>query len=249
MDKKEIKKRKKRRNKLIKSLVLAVAFVVAIGATFGVTMAYFGGKSSEVTKTMTLKTGLYLKAGFTDGSVTSTAYVVPSQVLDIPCQVSVKSADAKGSKVNTGDSASDALIRAKVVFNAGTTGATMDSGGHAYFPVTIGGSTVGNFVKATGEDYYYLMVGETITTDALMYVVKSSEAEQTLTYTLNVKVPNNLTNEHGGDSISLTLHYEVIQADFFKTTSTPVAKTVANAKEIFETVKDTDASYTTSATS
>ena len=100
MDKKELKKRKRKRIRLIKSLVLVVAFVVAIGATFGVTMSYFGGKSKEVSYDMILKTGLYINTPTTE-AVEATAYVVPSQVITTQCELSVKSSKAATDAAQT----------------------------------------------------------------------------------------------------------------------------------------------------
>ena len=84
------RKKKRRKLRLIKSLVLVVAFVVAIGATFGITMAYFGGKSSTEKAEMVLKTGLWINSKDITG-VSASQYVVPSQVINPKCQLSIKS--------------------------------------------------------------------------------------------------------------------------------------------------------------
>ena len=234
MDKKELKKRKKKRIRLIKSLVLVLAFVVAIGATAGVTMSYFGGQSNPFGYDMILKTGLYLNTP-TQETAEKSMYVVPSQVVTANCQFSVKSSKDSDDTANTGASASDGLIRAIITFgNAEISGATLTgSTSQAYFPVKLNGTVVGNFVKYS-DNNYYLMPGTTIGTNDTMYIVKSSEGEKTFVFDLRVSVPKTLTNADGGKKVSLTVTYQVIQADFFEDSSTAVTKTVANAKKIFD---------------
>lgn len=242
MDKKEIKKRKRRRNRLIKTFVLVVAIIVAVGTTFGVTMSYFGGKSSTSTYDMVLKTGLYVNNAGGGESVSGTTYVVPSQVVTANCEVSVKSASTKTDTANTGDSASDALIRAIITFSSDDeVGATLDDS--ASFPVTIGSTVVGNFMKYT-DGNYYLISGTTISASSEMYVIKTSEGEKTLTFDMVVSIPKTIGNASSGKKVTLTVTYQVVQADFFSGSSTAVAKTVANAKTIFDdTSVSGDASY------
>lgn len=243
MDKKEIKKRKRKRNRLIKSLVLVVAFVIAIGATFGATMAYFGGKSNKVNYDMQLKMGLYVGVPEqTAGSVY--AYVVPSQIVTADCQFSVKSAktvtDTAVNDVNTG---SNGLIRAKIEFG-GIDGVTLDGGaaGQVYFPVNLGNSVVANFVKHATDGYYYLVTGTSAGTNDSMYVVESSKGEKSFNFELRVSIPSTLTNEHAGQKITLSVIYEVIQADFYDA-SGKLATTVGNSSAIFDTVVSIDANY------
>ena len=189
MDKKEIRKRKKRRNSILKTLVLVVAFVVVIGATFGVTMAYFGGVSGTQTYDMILKTGLYVNAP-TPTTLSKSMYVVPSQVITANCTVKVKSttnsttaATEVADPTSTEGKAevakhSNGLLRAKISFSAGGTNATLTSDGtKAYFPVSIGGSVVANLVEypvaegTKGDGYYYLVTGTTLTGDSTMYTI------------------------------------------------------------------------------
>ncbi len=244
MDKKEIKKRKRRRNRLIKTFVLVVALIVAVGTTFGVTMSYFGGKSGTSTYDMVLKTGLYVNNANAGGSVSKTAYVVPSQVISANCQVSVKSASSKTGTANTDDSASDALIRAIITFSS-EDGVNASLGDSASFPVSIGGTTIGNFVKYTDDNYYLIASGTSITDSTLMYVVKTSEGEKTLSFDMVVSIPSSLDNSASGKKVTLTVTYQVIQADFFSGSSTAVNKSVKNAKTIFDdTSVSGDASYT-----
>ena len=132
MDKKEIKKRKRKRNRLIKSLVLVVAFVIAIGATFGVTMAYFGGFSDPANYNMKLKTGLYVGTPSQETSEIY-AYVVPSQVVSALCEFSVKSASSATATAGTdSDEGSNGLIRASISFT-GVGDTTLDGGSSRRF--------------------------------------------------------------------------------------------------------------------
>ena len=252
MDKKEIKKRKRKRNRLIKSLVLVVAFVIAIGATFGATMAYFGGKSDTANYDMQLKMGLYVGV---PNAATNTAatYVVPSQIVKANCEFSVKSAKPLGTGSNptdpgdavTGATASNGLIRAQIVFSGVDAGALGNGAGQAYFPVKLSGggdTAVAHFVKYATDGYYYLVTGTSATDTSEMYVVESSTGEKKFTFDLVVSIPNTLTNANAGDKITLTVTYEVIQADFYDT-SKKLDANVKNAAAIFDTVKSNDAGY------
>ena len=251
MDKKEIKKRKRKRNRLIKSLVLVVAFVVAIGATFGATMAYFGGKSDTAKYNMQLKMGLYVGVP-TAAANSATAYVVPSQIVKANCEFTVKSAKPLGTGSNPTDpgaavsdaTASDGLIRAKIVFSGIDAGALGSGDGEAYFPVKLSGgdTAVAHFVKYATDNYYYLVTGTSATDASEMYVVKSSTGEKKFTFDLVVSIPNNLTNKDAGKKITLTVTYEVVQADFYDSSS-KLAANVKNAAEVFNAVKDNDAGY------
>ena len=251
MDKKELKKRKKKRIRLIKSLVLVLAFVVAIGATAGVTMSYFGGQSNPFGYDMILKTGLYLNTP-TQTEVQKSMYVVPSQIVTANCQFSVSSRSADGKTINTGDSASDGLVRAIITFgNTEISGATLTgSSKQAYFPVYMQSDTekktvVANFVKFT-DGNYYLMTGNTIGTTDTMYIVDASAGEQKFTFDLRVAVPASLTNSDGGKKVTLSVVYQVVQSDFFNTTTgDQITQTPANAKLIFDdaTIKDKTQTY------
>lgn len=241
MDKKEIKKRKRKRNRLIKSLVLVVAFVIAIGATFGATMAYFGGKSNTAKYDMQLKMGLYV--GVPNVAANSVAaYVVPSQVVNANCEFTVKSAKTATDTAVSDDSASNGLIRASIVFDG--LDASALGNGAVHFPVKLsGGATaVGNLVKHASDGYYYFVTGTSAGADDNMYVIESSTGEKKFNFELRVSIPNTLTNADAGKKITLTVTYEVIQADFYDTTS-KLDATVGNASAVFNAVKDTNANY------
>ena len=237
------KKKKRRKLKLIKSLVLVVAFVVAIGATFGITMAYFGGTSGTKTAEMTLKTGLWLKAGdITDSSGSSaTQFVVPSQVINPKCQVSIKSSKlASDPSANTveGQQGSDALLRAEIQFTdeSGVLSGSSSSASATYFQVyDLSDTEVGAFVKDGSTNYFYFMPkGTTSITDSTrMQVVPTSGGEVTYKFNLKVTVPPEIGNNKGGSVITLSVNYQVIQADFFEINGNMSEKTVGNARTIF----------------
>lgn len=227
------KKKKRRKIRLIKSLVLVVAFVVAIGATFGITMAYFGGTSTTEKAEMTLKTGLWVNAKDIT-TVSASQYVVPSQVINPTCEVSIKSSKEKGNAANTGESASKALLRALIVFTD-ETGSLSNTTSAGYFEVKSGSTHVGNFVKDGETNYYYFMPTSvtSITGSETMQVIDTTAGEVTYKFTLNVAVPKELGNSAGGSKITLEVSYQVIQADFFNDAGAEITKTVTNAKEIF----------------
>ena len=267
MDKKEIKKRKRKRNRLIKSLVLVVAFVIAIGATFGVTMAYFGGKSDKANYNMMLKMGLFVGVP-TSATNTASTYVVPSQIVTANCEFTVKSAASTSTSAPASDTSdpakSDGLIRAKIEFDSSEIEDVTISLDDTYFPVSIVDGTgkktsIGNFVyRATSQEsetdgYYYLITGTTMSHDAAMYVIQSSKGEQKFTFDLRVSIPDELTNDHAGKPITLSVTYEVIQADFYDkkaiTNDNPTGKMATNVENAFNVFSDTslvgkDAGYT-----
>lgn len=250
MDKKKLRKRKKR---VISAMVIATAFVVCILATFGVTMAYFGGKSGADTSTLTLKTAVWVNA--TSTTTATGGYVVPSQAINRTCEVKVKSANkANGDAVTDGNKGSDSLLRATITWSVGE-GITLTGSSETSYGVKIGGATVAKLMKWTkdkgGDDNWYLVDSNTATMSgsATMYTIKSSTGEKTLTYDMTMVVPETITNSTVSDSdasreINVTIQYTVIQADFYGGSTSLIAKTVSNAKAIFDSdYLDDSASY------
>ena len=239
MDKKKQKKRKKR---IISVAVIATAFLLCIMATFGVTMAYFGGKSREDSATMTLKTALWVNSkGLTSFSG---KHVSPSQALTQTCEVSVKSSNQSTGTAVTGDAASDALLRATITWNLGGIAAT-GSSTVTSFDVTVGSTAAAaklmKWSSGTDADNNWYLVDKATTTmsgDATMYTIKTSAGEQKLKYNLTLTVPSSIGNDDVKDSatskeIKVTIQYSVVQADFYNSGTSAVAKTVKNAKAIF----------------
>jgi len=247
MDKKKQKKRKKR---VISVAVIATAFLLCIMATFGVTMAYFGGKSNQDSATMTLKTALWVNSKGL--SSFSGKYVSPSQALTQACEVSVKSSNQSTGTAVTGDAASDALLRATITWDLGGIAATGSSSASS-FDVTVGSTAAAaklmKWTSGTGADNNWYLVDKSTTTmsgDATMYTIKCSSGAQTLKYNLTVTVPNSIKNSDVSSSatsktIKVTIQYSVVQADFYNSTTSAVAKTVTNAKAIFDATTDSAA--------
>lgn len=229
MEKKKLNKRKKR---IISIAVVATAFVLCIMATFGITMAYFGGTSGAKEGTLTLKSAVWV-----NGSALSsfTGYVLPSQTVSQACEVKVKSADTNTGTAVTGNGATKALLRATIAITGSEALSTL-SNSVTSFEVKIGTATA-YLVKDTTTNNYYLMGKDTIGASDEMYVIDTTSGEVTLTYTIKIVIPETIKNTDvsKGGTIKVTVQYSVIQADFYNTsTGAAIAKTVANAKTIFD---------------
>lgn len=238
MEKKKLNKRKKR---VISIAVIATAFVICIMATFGVTMAYFGGTSGAAKGEMTLKSAVWVNGS----SLTSfSGYVLPSQMKKQACTVKVKSAATSTGTALKDASATSALLRATITITTSGGASSIDNS-VASFPVSVAGTTA-YLVKYSaddgGDNNYYLMTANATTGN--MYVVDTSKGEVTLTYTISIVIPSSIKNADvaGGGKITVTVQYNVIQSDFYGGTETAQAKTIANAKAIFDAT-DSSASY------
>ena len=233
MEKKKLNKRKKR---VISIAVIATAFVICIMATFGVTMAYFGGTSGAAKGEMTLKSAVWV-----NGSSLSSfsGYVLPSQLKTQACTVKVKSAATSTGAALKDASATSALLRATITITTSGGASSIDNS-VASFPVSVAGTTA-YLVKYT-DNNYYLMTADATTGN--MYVVDTSKGEVTLNYTISIVIPASIKNADvaGGGKITVTVQYNVIQSDFYGGTATAQAKTIANAKAIFDATTDS-ASY------
>jgi len=251
--KKMDKKKQKMRARLVKSLVLVVAFIATISATFGITMAYFGGSANSGEGKITLKTGIWINAS-KPTIVTASQYVVPSQVIEPECEVSVKSSKLKTDAANTGDTATKALLKATITITDGT-GSVASDAAAAYFVVKDSSdNTVGHFVKdstVTGSNVYYFMP-ETVTSaltasdkeseSVLMQVVDTTNGEVTYSFKLKITIPSTLGNAAGGQEIKISVAYQAVQADFYDTNGNIFTKNVNNAEAIFGVTND-DVNY------
>ncbi len=235
MEKKKLNKRKKR---VISIAVIATAFVICIMATFGVTMAYFGGTSGAAKGEMTLKSAVWVN-GSTLGSFSG--YVLPSQMKKQACTVKVKSAASATGTAVTGDPATKALLRATITITS-SGGVSSITNSVANFPVTVAGTTA--YLVKHSDNNYYLMSKSTIGTEDEMYVIDTSKGEVTLSYTISIVIPAEITNADvaSGGKVTVTVQYNVIQSDFYGGTENAMKRTVTNAKTIFDAT-DTSASY------
>lgn len=236
MEKKKLNKRKKR---VISIAVIATAFVICIMATFGVTMAYFGGTSGAAKGEMTLKSAVWVNGG-TLGSFSG--YVLPSQQVSQACEVKVKSANTSTGTATTGNAATKALLRATITITASGVTIPSSTSAPSSFTVTIGSATA-YLVKHTDTNYY-LMSKNTIGASDEMYVIDTSKGEATLSYTISIVIPDTITNANVGEGgkVTVTVQYNVIQSDFYGGTASAKPRTVANAKTIFDATT-TDAAY------
>ena len=233
MEKKKLNKRKKR---VISIAVIATAFVICIMATFGVTMAYFGGTSGAAKGEMTLKSAVWVNGS----ALTSfSGYVLPSQLKTQACTVKVKSAATSTGAALKDASATSALLRATITITTSGGAASIENS-IASFPVSVAGATA-YLVKYTDQNYYLMTANATT---GNMYVVDTSKGEVTLTYTISIVIPDTIKNADvaGGGKITVSVQYNVIQSDFYGGTATAQAKTIANAKTIFDATTDS-ASY------
>ena len=252
--KKMDKKKQKKRIRLIKSLVLVVAFIATISATFGITMAYFGGSANSGDGKITLKTGIWINAS-APTIVSASQYVVPSQVVEPECQVSIKSSKEKTGDVSTDDMATKALLKATITITDGTGSNLGTSAAADYFVVKDGSdNTVGHFVKdatVSGSNVYYFMPTSVTTalnasakesTTTLMQVVDTTSGEVTYKFNLKITIPSTLGNAAGGQEIKVSVAYQAIQADFYDTNGAMITKNVKNAESIFGVTND-DVNY------
>ena len=245
------KKKQRRKIRLIKSLVLVVAFVVAIGATFGITMAYFGGKSNTSTGAITLKTGIWVNSKDITG-ISATSYVVPSQIVEPECVLTIKSSKDKADAAITTDQASKALLRAELVITDGTGSGTISSAATAaYFAVYDSSNVqVGNFVKDTTDvtkNYYYFLPTATTTfaDSATMQEIDTTDGELTYKFKIKIQIPSSLGNAAGGTKIDISVYYQAVQSDFYDANGDLIDKIVSNAKTIFgDASVSGDATYT-----
>lgn len=245
------KKKQRRKIRLIKSLVLVVAFVVAISATFGITMAYFGGKSNTAQGTITLKTGIWVNAK-DPTTVGGVAYVVPSQPVESECVLTIKSSKLKTDEALKTDQASNALLKAEIAITDGTGGNIATTAAASFFKVYASNGTthVGNFVKDTDETsknvYYFLPTGtESYSATALMQPIDTTDGEVTYKFKIKITIPSNLGNAAGGTEVKVSVTYQAIQADFYDTDGKLIDKNITNAKTIFgDSSVAGDATYT-----
>lgn len=257
---KDKKKKLRRRNNIIKSLVLVIAFVVAVGGTFGMTMAYFGGKSTTQTQNMKLKAGIWIDSKELT-TVEGTQFVVPSQIITPTCELTIKSSLTSGGTAVTGSSTTDqpskGLLRAGIKFTAEATSTPITlSGGAASFEVKNGsGTKVGDFVKwgnanADGVVFYYFMPsGKTTLSDSgegendVMQVVDTSNGAVTYRFEPKITIPPELGNTDGGKTITLQVFYQVIQSELYTSAGAPMTNNVKTISALMDAMLGTSAEY------
>ncbi len=207
-------KNKRNKKKVISIVALVASFVLCIGATFGITMAYFGGTDSKSLSNITLKTGIVIGASISADSSVQNSLVVPSQPVTVTATGSVTAATDNGaSAVN----AVKGLVRAK--FSVAGEG-TFASG----FTVTTDGETDDWYKDG---DYYYLVSSGT--------TLKEVTAGGSVTISGKFTVPSTLNNSNSGQAVSITVTFEVVQSELWDASGNKVEKTVnTDVKSAFD---------------
>jgi len=233
-------KQKKRLNlKLV--LLFSCALLVCMVITFSITLAYFGGSSDTMSASLYLKSPLYIDKTATKTNIDLAQYMIPGVNVLPTCELTLMS----GTELTDfkSDAVTNALVRAKVSFSGDM--ASYLSIGVAYADVyktaTASGMTDANKVArlVKHSDNYWYIVADTsatsVTDSSLMYVVPLSTNSGTasLMFKLQFNVATTFTNDKGGKTATATVEFKAIQADFYSGSETALAKTIANAKTIF----------------
>ena len=195
-------KNKKNKKKIISIVALAASFVLCIGATFGVTLAYFGGSAKADLTAITLKTGVTV--GAAASSTVSNNLVVPGQPVDITCTATINPYSGAGA---TAADAVPGLLRAK--FTTGGTAsvtATIDTA-----VVTTSGGQTGYWVYNSTDQYYYFCT--TAAGKQLQPITATSQ--QTVEMLGSFTVPTEFDNDDSGKTFTATVIFEVAQGELY----------------------------------
>lgn len=197
-------KNKKNKKKILSIVALAASFVLCIGATFGITLAYFGGNASAKMTAITLKTGVTVGAAAT--ATATNNLVVPGQPVTINCTATISPYSA-GAASN----AVPGLLRAKFVTNPAEEGKTAMN-----VTATIGTAKVTTSAGQEGYwvkdgDYYYFCTSAS----GKQLVSLTATEEQTIAMTGSFTVPTTLDNTNGGETFSATVIFEVAQGELY----------------------------------
>ncbi len=234
-------KQKKRLNlKLV--LLFSCALLVCMVITFSITLAYFGGSSDSMSASLYLKSPLYIDDDATKTNISLDKYMIPGVNILPTCELSLKS----GTELTNynPEAVTNALVRLKVDF-AGDMASYLSVGvayADVYKTATASGMTDANKVArlVKHSDNYWYVVADTsatsVTASSLMYVVPLSTNSGTasLMFKLQFNVATTFANDKGGKTATATIEFKAIQADFYEGSSTPLDKTIANAKKIFD---------------
>lgn len=242
------KNTKKRKKKIASIAVIAAAFVLCIMATFGVTMAYFGGSSAEKSGSLTLKSAVWVNSS---EMASFSGTVVPSQKISQNCLVKVKSADASTGAALTNNRATNAVMRAQIKLTLPSGLGISDPTSGGSLDVKVGSTVVAKFMKDTTDTtngYWYLMDKSATAVTGNLYEINTASGEVSLTYTLSITIPASIKNSTlataGSNEIKVTVKYTVIQSEIYDANGTAVAKTQAAMKSYFSSSDlDADAKY------
>lgn len=195
-------KNKKNKKKILSIVALAASFVLCIGATFGITLAYFGGNATASMTAITLKTGVTVGAA---ASATATNnLVVPGQPVTINCTATISPYSGTGA---TAANAVPGLLRAKF-----TTGGTASvTAAIAATKVTTSVSNQEGYWVDGGDDYYYFCTSAS----GKQLVAITATAEQTVTMSGSFTVPPEYDNDDSGKTFTATVIFEVAQGELW----------------------------------
>ena len=255
----ENKKNKKNRFNARFVLLLSCALILTVCVTFGLTLSYFGGSSDGYSAEFMLKAGIVIKenvVGTTDKSVTfDSEYMVPGTTLNSTCLMTISSGE--DDVVNT---AVNGLVRVSFSISGDMSGfLSIDDSNpiYVYMGTTsddmIDDNKVGRIVKAPDNNYYIVDPLTTAINDTtLLYEVpcKTNNGIVNLVFSVPVIVNNTSTDALGNESeftnefvtvdssktkeATFTAKFEVIQSEYYSTSTTPDPKDYKHAKEVFD---------------
>ena len=203
----------------------AVILVACIGATIGITMAYFGDVKSN-TATITLGASIYMESSGGVAVAASAATVVPSQPVTVDATATIKA----GAGTVT-----PAVVRAKLTFTAGTTGATFTIEDGTTFDAYLGGTKSSTAVwKAVvnGNNTYLYLVNKTTTTN--LEPVNPTTAGYAVKFTVPVTIPSSIGNSASGQACTLAVEFKALQSNIWDASGNAVAKTHAAFASYFD---------------
>ena len=229
-------------------LLFSCALFMTIMITFGITMAYFGGRSNGLTGQFTLKSGIVFDKSATDNQKLEiqSEYLVPGTSIDTLCVITISSKATE----NYGQLAVNGLFRAGFSFSgdmkdfvALNTG-VVDVYSGATEVDMIDANKVARLILAA-DGYWYMVDGTTATTvedSTLLYDIPCKDSGRvSLVFKMPIQVNNvssvdsniQFVNAHFGKKVSLDANFKVIQSEFYKDTATPLEKNYKNALEVF----------------
>ena len=226
----------KNKKKWASILTIATSLILCIVATFGVTLAFFGGNSTASLGTITLKTGVKVGASVT--ATDNTTKVVPGQQIEINATGTVEPYSSEGTVTS-------ALLRVKFEVGGTMTVTPVFDTATGITLKTADGDKTGYWVNG-GDGYYYLCsttanatVGNTTLLRFVPVNTTTDSAKTKAVLAGDFQVPTNFTNTDSGKHLLVSATFEVIQGEIYAgTSSAPLADTeitIANTgvKETF----------------
>ena len=210
-------------------LTIAISLILCIVATFGVTLAFFGGNSTASLGTITLKTGVKVGASVT--ATDNTTKVVPGQQIEINATGTVEPYSSEGTVTS-------ALLRVKFEVGGTMTVTPVFDTAQSITLKTADGDKTGYWVNG-GDGYYYLCsttanatVGNTTLLRFTPVNTTTDSAKTKAVLAGDFQVPTTLTNADSGKDLTVSATFEVIQGEIYVgTSSTPLTDaqlTIAN---------------------